>query len=118
MALLSILGNKILAQDINCPDPRLSVISTIMAEDQSISLLLAYGNEEEVNIETIKHVRVCIGNLLIGTRFVIYLLDNIRTNPFNYWQEVGSPVFPNKKERRELRKREVKFSVTQLLLLK
>jgi L-iduronidase len=108
MGLLSFLGDEYLNREINSTDPLLTVLVTRTsgADQSNTAILLAYADSDEVNIETIKTVKLGINNLSIGSRFVVYLLDNILTNPYSFWQKLGGPVFPTKFVRQQLRKRE------------
>lgn len=40
-------------------------------------------------------------------RYVVYVLDNFKTNPFDVWMKAGSPVFPGREVREKMRKVEV-----------
>jgi len=42
--------------------------------------------------------------------FVLYLLDNILTNPAHVWLHAGAPVFPEQQLRAQLRAVEVKHT--------
>jgi hypothetical protein len=88
MGLLSFLGDEYLNREINSTDPLLTVLVTRTsgADQSNTAILLAYADSDEVNIETIKTVKLGINNLSIGSRFVVYLLDNILTNPYSFWQ--------------------------------
>lgn len=111
MALLSFLGDEYLGEEVNPNDPMLTVLTTRTTDSNqsNTGILVVYSDTDEVNIETIKSVRLRINNLSIGSRFVVYLLDNILTNPYRFWHELGRPVFPPKFLRQQLRDREVKF---------
>ncbi|XP_044258578.1 alpha-L-iduronidase isoform X2 [Tribolium madens] len=109
MALLSLLGDEYLAGGMNSNDSMLTVLTTRTSDinQSNVGILVAYADSDEVNIETIKSVRLCINNLSIGSRFVVYLLDNILTNPYRFWHKLGRPVFPPKFLRQQLREQEV-----------
>ncbi|RZB41597.1 alpha-L-iduronidase [Asbolus verrucosus] len=66
MALLSFLGDEYLNQEINLTNPLLTVMSTrtTQAFQSTTSILLTYANGTEVNIETIKSVKLGCGNNL------------------------------------------------------
>ncbi|XP_064212392.1 alpha-L-iduronidase [Tribolium castaneum] len=108
MGLLALLGDEYLAGGCDSNDSMLTVLATRTSDinQSNVGILVAYADSDEVNIETIKSVRLRINNLSIGSRFVVYLLDNILTNPYRFWHELGRPVFPPKFLRQQLREHE------------
>ncbi|CAH0559379.1 unnamed protein product [Brassicogethes aeneus] len=54
-----------------------------------------------------KHVTVSMNNWFEaerrGAKYVIYVMDQTRTNPYEVWGKYGKPVFPNATVRREMR---------------
>ncbi|XP_063926222.1 alpha-L-iduronidase isoform X1 [Zophobas morio] len=106
MGLLSFLGDGWLQADVNPQDPLLTVLATkTVTNGSNLAILLAYGDDDYVN-DTIKPVQIVVKNVPTGGRFVVYLLDNVETNPYKFWQDVGGPVFPQSSVREEMRKRE------------
>ena len=109
MGLLSFLGDGWLQADVNPQDPLLTVLATkTVTNGSNLAILLAYGDDDYVN-NTIKPVQLVVKNVPVGGRFVVYLIDNVETNAYKFWQDVGGPVFPQSSVREEMRKREVRI---------
>lgn len=125
MALLSYLGDEIVHEEIENPaaDPLLTIITTrrrkwkrrlekkssVPGEKKLsfVSVILAYGNESFLeNKERVYELSV--KGLGPGSwKYAVFGLDNIHTNPYRKWLEMGRPVFPAKEERRKMREVEV-----------
>ncbi|XP_028135858.2 alpha-L-iduronidase [Diabrotica virgifera virgifera] len=116
MALLSFLGNSWIptpaqAQaQASSPDPLLTTIATRSTKRHKqafVSVLLAYGNETyDDNLRVYsKNVSLRLTGLNNEKtwKYTVYKIDNVDSNPFKLWQEMGFPVFPNKSQRKKMR---------------
>lgn len=92
-----ILGTRQFKVD-QVTDPDRSVIATICTENGIIaSILLVRSNETAETGPMSANITLQVQNLPKSPRFkfVIYLLDNNATNPYEIWKRNGAPVFPN-----------------------
>lgn len=123
MALLSFLGDEIVHEerDLSAADPLLTIISTRKRKCEKkssasskrklsfVSVILAYANESFVGNEE-KQYELVVKRLEPGKwKYAVYRLDNVHTNPYRIWWEMGQPVFPGKEERRRMREVEVRY---------
>lgn len=107
MGLLSLLGDECVQVDTEISDPLITVLLTRSQISKTIALIIVYSNNTAENVD-VKKVRVGLSGLdFTEGRYVIYLLDNISTNPFLIWRKAGSPVFPSEILRAEMRKAQV-----------
>lgn len=121
MALLSFLGDEIVheGRENLDPDPLLTIIATRKRHEKKssvsrkrkmsfVSVILAYGNESFVGNKK-RIYDLVVKKLQPGKwKYVVYRLDNIHTNPYKMWSELGQPVFPGIEEREKMRNVEVK----------
>ncbi|XP_049820618.1 alpha-L-iduronidase [Aethina tumida] len=110
MGMLSFLkGENIVKKDRINHDPFLTVLATRnqgRRRQSSISILMSFANGTQINDEYIGNVTVSINNLpeqLHGPKYVVYILDNEKTNPYAVWRTMGKPVFPDLHTRNEMR---------------
>lgn len=138
MGLLSFLGKEILDDTFPTTNPlvtilatktkrpkkmntfdtnnfRLSMVSTgdegVDSDNSYVSILVGYGNEDEIENKT-ENMNFTVSGLGTGEwRYTVYRLDNIHTNPYDVWNQLGSPVFPEKEVRQKMREVEVSIGV-------
>lgn len=108
MGLMSLLGDESLQINTTINDPLLTVLATRSQKFKTITLVLVYVNNTVEN-ETLKtNVEVILAGVeSVDGRFVVYLLDNVNTNPFLMWKNARSPVFPSRELRARMRKAQV-----------
>lgn len=112
MGLLSLLGDEYLKEDVMSSDPLVEFLATRSGKNkhksQTMTLLITYVNNTEQNNKSTRKINVVFNNLPDSdNKYVIYVLDNLITNPFMLWKDAGSPVFPTKGLREQMRNVEV-----------
>lgn len=134
MALLSFLGDEIVQEERESPvvDPLLTIIATRRKRGKLgkkssvsnvknlsfVSVILAYGNETYVENKKINY-ELSVKGLGQGKwKYAVLGLNNIYTNPYRRWLELGQPVFPGKEERKEMREVEVNIKHTSISSLR
>ncbi|XP_023313221.1 alpha-L-iduronidase [Anoplophora glabripennis] len=107
MSLLSLLGDRHLQEEATPSDPLLTAVATRRGRRRQsfVSVILAYGNETRSDEEAVELINVTLGNIPEGRewKFLVYQLDNVRTNPYQVWKGFGRPVFPDRYQRRKMR---------------
>lgn len=110
MGLLSLLGDECIEEEMETSDPRITALAT--RSGKSIGLAIVYANDTVENKEDVKTVSAVIKNIRsFDSAYVVYLLNNIDTNPFLLWRNAGSPVFPSAELRRRMRQTEVSQTI-------
>lgn len=110
MGLLSLLGDEHLQAETTASDPLLTAVATRRKRGARsfVSVILAYGNETRTDEGTAGLISVVFRNMPEGDwKFLIYQLDNVRTNPYQVWKSLGQPVFPDRYGRRKMREVQV-----------
>lgn len=102
MGLLSLLGDE--GVDVDISNPLITVYATRSLLWKTKTFLIVYVNDTIENNRT-KRLDVVLKG--VEGIYVIYLLNNIDTNPFLVWKTAGSPVFPPKALRTEMRRAQV-----------
>lgn len=115
MGLLSLLGEYALEIESKFNDPLVSALATRSEKiPESVTVAVVYANNTDENRN-----RRCLIELDLklqhlegfDARYVIYVLDNIITNPYSMWKNAGSPVYPDAKLRQEMRNVQVGFCI-------
>lgn len=115
MGLLSLLGDEYLTNTIYIN--HLTVIPTRSTKyhHNTVTILLAYSNNTEINVKIKTVLNIKLTNLPLhqqncnNGKYLIYGMDNTKTNPYKLWYEFRQPVFPTKHMRRQLRNVQVKM---------
>lgn len=125
MALLSLLGppnnfdikeSRLLEKNIfNGNNFKENDVQTdfVGVDDQNYESCFVYVVHNDTNVFDLKytlHFRYGLAideKYLNTTKYVAYLMNKKLTNPFEIWKKAGSPVFPNKEIRKNMRKVEV-----------
>ncbi|PSN39547.1 Alpha-L-iduronidase [Blattella germanica] len=105
MSLLSLLGTQELNVTILDPDSRFQSLASTeyIYGAWSNTVLLVFSNDTIAGPDDILSVTLKMLNLRKIYRYVLYLMDNSVTNPENVWVKAGSPVFPTKEQRAQIR---------------
>lgn len=106
MGLLSLLGDECADVDTEISDPLITVLATRSHQiSKTMTLVIVYANNTNEN-RGVKNVNVVLKGMqdVSDGRYVVYLMDNVIANPFLIWKEAGSPVFPSKRIRAEMRR--------------
>ncbi|XP_021935805.1 alpha-L-iduronidase isoform X2 [Zootermopsis nevadensis] len=106
MALLSFLGNQELRMVVKNPDYRLSVLAAGSSgiDPWTGSVLLVFNNDTGSHPDEILNVTLRVLNVPgESPRYVLYLMDNVLTNPAQMWLRNGAPVFPEQQLRARIR---------------
>lgn len=112
MGLLSLLGEYVVEIESKFMDPLVSVLATRSKISESVTVVVAYANNTEENRHSLIELDLKLQHLNgFDARYVIYILDNIITNPFSAWKNAGSPVYPDAKLRQEMRNIQVGFGI-------
>ncbi|KAL3278675.1 hypothetical protein HHI36_016210 [Cryptolaemus montrouzieri] len=108
MGLLSYLGDTLLEEIFEEQDVLMSSLSTKISKPNysAIATLLVYVNDTEVSPFKNKTININLKNLEFGGKYVVYFLNNFETNPYQVWLEAGSPFYPEKDVRKEMRNNE------------
>lgn len=112
MGLLSLLGDECVEVDTEISDPLITTLATRSQTSKTMTLVIVYANNTNEN-GGLKNVHVVLKGMGgVNGRYVVYLMDNVDTNPFLIWKRAGSPVFPSRELRAEMRKAQVSTKVT------
>lgn len=104
MGLLSLLGDEFIEVDSKTVDPLVTVLVSRSRTHKFVAMVIAYANNTTENPKYTKRVHVTFRNENTDrSKYVVYLLDNNRTNPFLLWKEHGSPAFPEASLRKLMR---------------
>lgn len=108
MGLLSLLGDECVEVDTEISDPLITTLATRSLTSETLTLVVVYVNNTDENGDLKKVVRVGLKGMAgVDGRYVVYLMNNVDSNPFLIWRRAGSPVFPSRELRAEMRKAQV-----------
>lgn len=108
MGLLSLLGDECVEVDTEISDPLITILATRSQTSETLTLVIVYANNTDENGDMKKVVHVVLKGMDGAEgRYVVYLMNNVDTNPFLIWRRAGSPVFPSRELRAEMRKAQV-----------
>ncbi|GLV44162.1 alpha-L-iduronidase [Carabus blaptoides fortunei] len=113
MALLSYLGNRALNKPAQNEESLFSFLATATAAGAlsseknvyEFAVILSFVNDTKEDKNFTKTFDISIINLprAYVYKYVMYTLDNIRTNPYSAWKRHGAPVFPDADVRGKIR---------------
>lgn len=115
MGLLSLLGDEYMDAEIS--DPLITIAATRSQISATMTLVIVYANSTAEGREDPKNITAVLRGIEgPDTRYVVYLLDNVQTNPFSIWKAAGSPVFPSRELRAKMRNVEVSLELEQVFV--
>ncbi|KAF5299483.1 hypothetical protein FQR65_LT01064 [Abscondita terminalis] len=107
MGLLSLLGNEYLKEEIISSEPFVQFLTTRSVKNKNeiqMSLLITYSKDTEESNKDQKTIKVDFNKIVfLNCAYVVYILDNVYTNPFLLWKSFGAPVFPTEEFRQRMR---------------
>uniref|UniRef100_A0AAX7SPC2 Alpha-L-iduronidase n=1 Tax=Astatotilapia calliptera TaxID=8154 RepID=A0AAX7SPC2_ASTCA len=114
MALLALLETQLLAQVVNSSGGHNGTLGVLASSHKPVmpggsdswqAAVLVYNSEDNSTSTITDDVTVSLKGLPAqnGLMYVTYYLDNNVTNPYELWQNTGSPDYPTAEQLRRLR---------------